>query len=388
MFRYVLIFLLSILFSLYSFEFYLNYLENIPLKKKIKIYKKETGKNFETRNKIEVFLELKKKNSNLTSTIIPRHYITSKKKDLLPLSGLSSTQTLHCNENGYYSIFKSDRYGFNNPDNEWNKNKIDFFIVGDSFAMGECVNRPHDFGSVFREKFNKVSLNLGYYSNGPLIQYAVLREYLDKRVKNILWMYYEGNDLQDMVDSYNNSKILKLYLNDLKYSQNLTSKQNELDNLHKFNIKQQLEYYKERIKKKNKYKILRFVRLEKTKKQIKQKISPEKEKIFSKNDYSKFENILNLSKEIAIENGSNLHFIYLPSYKRLKGLSSIKENDQKKKIISIINKLGIHLIDIENEILSNKINILDIFPFGMYGHYNIKGYRIVSNIIYNKINKH
>ena len=65
MFRYVLIFLLSILFSLYSFEFYLNYLENIPLKKKIKIYKKETGKNFETRNKIEVFLELKKKKFKL-----------------------------------------------------------------------------------------------------------------------------------------------------------------------------------------------------------------------------------------------------------------------------------------------------------------------------------
>ena len=250
MLRYFFITVGSILLSLYSFEFYLNYSKKIPAQKRIKIYKEETGKEYDSRDKIEVFLELKKKYPKLTSTIVPKWYALYKQDNLLPLSGLSNSLTLHCNENGYYSIFESDRYGFNNPDHQWEKKEIDFFIVGDSFAMGECVNRPFDFGSVLRKNYDTVSLNLGYSSNGPNIQYAVLREYLDKRVKNILWMYYEGNDLQDLLDTFNNSKTLKKYLNDLSFSQNLKLKQVELDKLHKTNINDQLNYFKERIKKK------------------------------------------------------------------------------------------------------------------------------------------
>ena len=37
--------------------------------------------------------------------------------------------------------------GFNNPDNEWDKKQIDFYVlVGDSFKgyHGACVNRPYD----------------------------------------------------------------------------------------------------------------------------------------------------------------------------------------------------------------------------------------------------
>ena len=45
---------------------------------------------------------------------------------LMPLSGVSNRKTILCNENGYYAIYQSDRYGFNNPDQEWDKQKIEF----------------------------------------------------------------------------------------------------------------------------------------------------------------------------------------------------------------------------------------------------------------------
>jgi len=215
----------------------------------------------------------------------------------------------------------------------------------------------------------------------------VLREYLDKRVKNILWMYFEGNDLQDLMDTFNNSKTLKKYLNDLSFNQNLKLKQNELDKLHKININDQLNYSKERIKKKNKYKILRFIRLDNTKKALKKKFNPSNEVSFDENVYLKFKQVLNLSKKLAVENNSNMYFIYLPSYKRLIGESSIEENSQKKKVVSVIKELDINLIDIEKEIFSSNINPLDIFPFGMYGHYNIKGYEVISDIIFKIIVK-
>ena len=57
-----------------------------------------------------------------------------KLENFLPLSGFSNSKIIHCNENGYYSIYDSDRYGFNNPDVEWNKKKIKYLLVSDSFA--------------------------------------------------------------------------------------------------------------------------------------------------------------------------------------------------------------------------------------------------------------
>ena len=47
------------------------------------------------------------------------------------------------------SIDKPDRFGFNNPDDEWDK-KIDILIV-ETFAQGACVNRPNDIASVIRK---------------------------------------------------------------------------------------------------------------------------------------------------------------------------------------------------------------------------------------------
>ena len=87
------------------------------------------------------------------------------------------------NENGYYPIFISDRYGFNNPDSEWNFNNIEITILGDSFAFDK--NRPNDISSELRKLSNKPVINLAYPGTGPLIQYATLREYLPIKSKFI-----------------------------------------------------------------------------------------------------------------------------------------------------------------------------------------------------------
>ena len=74
----------------------------------------------------------------------------------------NNKKTIYCNENGYYSIYQSDRYGFNNPDEEWDNKETEYLIVGDSFTDGACVNRPNDIASVLRILSNKSVLNLGY----------------------------------------------------------------------------------------------------------------------------------------------------------------------------------------------------------------------------------
>ena len=73
-------------------------------------------------------------------------------KSIFYLSGISNSKTIYCNENGYFSIYQSDRFGFNNPDDEWDSNEIEFLLLGDSFTHGACVNRPDDL-STFQDYY-------------------------------------------------------------------------------------------------------------------------------------------------------------------------------------------------------------------------------------------
>ena len=195
----------------------------------IKLYKEQTGKNYDTRTRLEVYKDLNRDDENVVVRVPPAYYL-GKQTSIFSLSGISNSKTLDCNENGYYSIYQSDRYGFNNPDSEWDKQVIEYLLVGDSYVHGACVNRPNDISSVLRTLSQKSALNLGYATNGPLIEYATLREYLKPNVKNILWIYFEGNDYNDLENELK-SYILVQYFKNLNFSQNLKLKQNEINEL-------------------------------------------------------------------------------------------------------------------------------------------------------------
>ena len=386
--RYILIIILSFLISLYLFEYFLVYSAKNIEKNKAKIFEKETGKKYEYRNKIVVFNELKKKNPKLTSTLVPKHFAISSEHKIIPLGGLSNSKTLHCKENGYFSIFDSDRYGFNNPDNEWDNEVIEFFLVGDSFTMGECVNRPHDFGSVLRKLSNKSVLNLGYSSNGPMLQFAALKEYSDENVNNILWFYFEDNDLQDLKDTMN-SKILNNYLDKKDFSQSLRLKQKEIDIIVDNTVREHLKYFQSREEKRKKNQILRFVRLDKTKDKLKALMNDNdnKKKKFNEEVFLKFKKILEHTQILVKENNSELYFIYLPSYQRFQRFSKSgidRDLNQRDKLISMVKSLNIKFIDIFAEIEKKGLDYKSLFPFGLYGHYNIRGYNEISKIIYDK----
>ena len=226
--QYLIISGISLIISIYLFEGYLTFkkqrLDNHsykPLLKK-RLYENQTGNKWDRRKKIEIYNELIKINKKVVVNAAPSNYLSKNNYSIFPLAGISNSKTIYCNENGNYSIYQSDRYGFNNPDWEWDKKKIEYLLVGDSYAHGACVNRPNDISSVLRNLSNKSVLNLGQGGNGPLIEYATLREYLNTNVKKVLWIYYEGNDLINLINEKDN-KFLINYLNDLNFTQNLKS---------------------------------------------------------------------------------------------------------------------------------------------------------------------
>ena len=241
--QYLIIFGISLILSLYLFEGYLTFKEQVLKEQVLKehflkeqllkeqLYEKQTGNKWDRRSKLDIYKESKRNYSSVP----------------LPLSGVSNSETIHCNENGYYSLYQSDRYGFNNPDDEWDKKQIEYLLVGDSYTQGYCVNRPNDISSVIRNLSNKSVLNLGMGGNGPLIEYATLREYLDINVKRVLWIYFEGNDLHNLEFEKKNN-ILISYLKDLNFSQNLKFQQNDIDSL-LLNLIKKKEKEKEKEKK-------------------------------------------------------------------------------------------------------------------------------------------
>ena len=382
--EYIIILSISFIFAAYLFEYYLInqfYTANLSQKELIEIKsKKLQNKNFDKRSLFEVYKDKKNKNPNVVVRMYPTDNLYN--KHLVPLSGISNSLTIHCNENGYYSEYISDRYGFNNPNEEWDQEEIEYILIGDSFTHGECVNRPNDFGSILRSLSKKNILNLGYGGNGPLIQYATIKEYIRPQVKKVLWIYYSGNDL-DNLNSELKSEILSKYFFEENFSQNLINKQNISDNLlidlmNKAYTKKKNDYVNQNDKKKFRNEI-KFLKLYSFRNFL---LTYFENKNIKKNNLDKFKNILKKTKRILDKNNTKLYFVYLPSYDHLKYATDDKNLQEIK---NILNNLDIDLINIKTEVFDKNKDNLSFFPFRMKGHYTVDGYRLIGKVIYESI---
>jgi hypothetical protein len=133
-----------------------------------------------------------------------------------------------------------------------------------------------------------------------------------------------------------------------------------------------------------KYKLLKFVRLDKTKKILFKKDSLKNADSGIKKvefDYVLFESILLEAKRVSEIDKSNFYFIYLPWYYRYeRGIEAYSYNKIKKIVINN----NINFIDMNNLIFEKEKFPLKYFPFRRFGHYNEIGYLKVSNEIINK----
>jgi hypothetical protein len=384
--EYLVIIISSFIFAIYAFQTYLTIsyqgvTGSRHIEKKISRAKRE-GIKFEYRGKFEVYKELKN-NKYITLKVATSPLVhIDKGLSILPLAGVSNSITINCNENGYYTLFKSDRYGFNNLDTEWDQKEIEFFLIGDSFVLGNCVNRPHDISSVLKKISNKSVVNIGYANNGPLIEYAALREYFLPKIKNIIWIYYETSDLNNLRTELN-SKILRRYIDDMNFKQNLIYKQNEINDIVNKSINEESEresnskkYFEDKLS----FKVKKFLNLWNVRELLfysnrfknKTEFNPPKE----------FKKIIELAKNLANKNNSNFHFVYLPSYHRY--VKKI-DNQEYRFIKKIINDLNINFIDIHDKVFKKEKNPLKLFPFELPGHYTVDGYRKVGEAIFNNV---
>ena len=97
--------------------------------------------------------------------------------------------------------------------------------------------------------------------------------------------------------------------------------------------------------------------------------------------YNEFEKILYLFKEFSNNYNANFYIVYLPGYENF----SNKKFNIDNKVLEIIKDLDLNFINIQEKVFNLEKNPLNLFPFGMWGHYNNEGYQKTSDIIYNII---
>lgn len=379
------------------------------------IKNKKSRTNFDNRDLVEFYLDYKKTNPkavlSTTSTGFNSHldpsFLLDNGTKVIPLSGISNRETILCNELGYFAKYESDNYGFNNPSN-W-KNNYDFLLLGDSIVEGYCVNEENNIAGNLKNLLEKKSsvLNLGRGANGPLKNYAILKEYIDLiDVKNILFFYTAGNDLRDLNKEIKDT-LLKKYYTKTEFNQELHKLQKLIDKNLMLKTQDAVSKYFEEKKKtyKKSYHIYKFLKLNRTvrlKNKFFRKLNHQGEEaentkefstkyIFENLIYNEFREIIKLSYELANQKNINFYFVYVPSYfsnhKNFKGKEVITHmNDQYYlDILSVINKLQIPLIDLKVELFKENSDPLSILPFRTYGHFNENGNRLISDIIISKI---
>ncbi len=370
----ILISTFSIIFTAYFIETYVLFTSFKNKKIKEDFYKEISSKEFDNRSLFQYFSDMKKLNNEIKVAVYPDSFNKLKNIDIFPLSGVSNKDTILCNENGYYVHYFSDRYGFNNLDSEWDNEEIEYLLLGDSLVHGFCVEQKYNMTSELKKISKKSVINLSYGGNGPLIQLGSLKEFKPNNVKKIIWTYSEWNDLIDISFEINHPILFKYYSNK-NFSQNLKQKQDIIDNIGNTSI---TESYKKRQSTIKDY-IKNFIFLN----NLRFTISKKTKFYIPEQNFQIFEQIIIKFIEFSQENNSQPYFVYIPSYNTFS--DEINEINYLR-IKKIIEKLGISFIDIRSEILLNNINIKQLFPYELPGHYSEKGYRFISKKIYENIN--
>ena len=312
--------------------------------------------------------------------------------------GISNKLYVGGSESGNYKFYKSDRYGFNNLDNDWDRDNV-ILMIGDSFAHGAYLNFEENFTGNLRRLFKKGVLSLAQPNNGPLLELATLKEYgKNLNTQTIIWMYYEGNDLIEFIEE-KKSKILIKYLSN-NFSQNLIFKQKKIENSYGIYVSKKIEKYglgnntthREILSLRdfNNNAIISIMKLQRLREFLFGLFTEKIKNISHKNTTSHLREVLKEAKRISDEKNATFYFVYLPSSSRY--LENYNDNLKKKnyyreEVLKIVKELNINLIDIYEEIFRDHKNPLSFFHFEMHSHYNKNAVEDISFKIYNNISK-
>ncbi len=409
--KYFFVGIIYLLVIVYSLEFLTTlFLDNKNLSNytlRTDNFKEQGFKDF--RNNYEAFYEERQKFNIYPNFRLAEHHLNREDKNNLIRSLLNKRETsgykvplrapinkisLGDNEDGIRELVFNDMFGFANPNSVYKK-KIDIMILGDSFAEGIPFDENNNVSGIIRNLSNYNAINLGVSGTGPLVSLAALKEYGNHlKPKKIFYFFYERNDFSDMMAEKDTFliKYLKNFNQDLFNSKNEISLfMKEYNSIFELILADKIsnnEKFVPSISDQNQKKfsetISDFFELRNTKKIF--LTSP----LFSKDkiDYNLFEKILKQMSAEAETFKADLYFVYIPSWNRYNNKYSLMNYFFKKKVLYYVNRVNIPIIDIDEHIKVDKIeNPTALYNFNLPGHFNKKGYTLISKKIIYELEK-
>jgi hypothetical protein len=384
--KYIIIFILSSCSSLYLAETFLYFskIEKLSVtQKRNKIHQlrdriaKLNDIDFDLRDRKQVFNELQKKNKSSSVSISTNKLLDNKK--IIPLAQKSNSLLINCNENGYWTMIYSDRFGFNNDDAIWDNKKIDILLIGDSFIYGNCVKTDESGFAHYIEKFtNKKTLNLGIPGAGLLSYYARILEYTPEfEFEKILFFITEYDLNHDFFKEKNS--LLNNYLIENK-SFNLKIKQNEIDNILDNIIQKNLNKLPSQILSTD-YSFIDYLKLQKIRNlTIKDSFN------FRRNKNKEIANLEKIFLNVReLHPNSEIYFVFLPTFNNYSKFFKRDKIPEFEFIKKILEKNNFKFIDVHHELFNFQKNPKKYFPFELWGHYNDEGYKVISKYLTKKI---
>ena len=364
------------------------------------------GEPWDLRSRLEVVADLRERGVDAVSRTIPaalaepdeqgvyRARLRADGREILPLGGISRKTVVLCNELGQYAIYQSDEHGFRNPPGLWDRAPVDVVLVGDSFAIGECVPSEQALGARIREHF-PTTVNLGMGGHTPLHELAVLSEYGPTlRPRRVVWFYFENDLWWFDLGISKRTPLLMRYL-EPGFRQSLVDRQPAIDRLllelfasgagdPERNVVDRLEEQRgtplERIG--------RILALRKLRTTVSALLRPPASpQAREAPDFALFERILRLARERVGAWGGDLYFVYMPAVWTFdEGFGWAPRDDRVRvRVLEIAEELGLPVIDVQPIFASHDdpLSLYSVPGTSVLGppHMNGDGYRIVADAV-------
>ncbi|HEU5255988.1 MAG TPA: hypothetical protein VFU28_08365 [Vicinamibacterales bacterium] len=307
----------------------------------------------------------------------------------IPLSGVPHATTVMCNEAGTYVAYESDRFGFNNPDRQWDI-PPQVALVGDSFVEGWCVPREESFAGRIRETV-PATLSVGYTGHGPLAELGTIREFVEpRRPAQVFWFFYEGNDLTTDLPREMESAILCRYL-EPEFSQQLEEHEAVLGEEMRRRYDSKLA--QEPVAAAPSSSVMGIVKLRSSRRLINSvRIRPPHNAPEQTGDQLPLlRRILAEAKRTVEGWGGSLHFVYLPDLPLVVGESNPANHD---RVLGVTAELGLDVVDLLPDFEKHS-SPRSLFPYeegrhlvrtlGL--HYNAAGHRLVARRVLETLGK-
>jgi hypothetical protein len=352
------------------------------------------GVRFDARSRLQVLNDLSHRGIDAVPVISPtellkenpdgtvKSAIRLNDTEVVPLAGISDRVTVFCNETGEYTVYKSDRRGFHNPDQIWGSDGVNIAALGDSLVQGGCVDSQENFVSLIGKRY-PATVNLGMAGDGPLSMLGVMREYLGVlKPKVVLWFYFEEAAFPFL--EAESGSLLRHYI-EKTFSQNLNDRQPEIDKA-----------------------LLQYVQDKAAAEVARQKAAQNRDTMIShirssldfsarlgtlrrylglldggrregnKDILPLFRRILTEANDSARELEAKLYFVYLPNWERY---GNPRLAFQKRDaVLDLVRSLDIPIIDL-HPVFQAHDDPLSLFPLRRMGHYTKEGHRLTAELV-------